>query len=104
MKYENLNFYKIQNSSPEICTDSSSPFNASLNVSLNVELDNFSTQDKDLSETLEELKKLLNGTIDENDTLEGYFCSDKVFNLSKRDFSDSEMKVLEKSLDLVPIQ
>ena len=34
----------------------------------------------------------------------GYFCSDTLFNLSNRVLSDNEIKVLEKGLDLAPIQ
>ena len=33
-----------------------------------------------------------------------YFCSDTVFNLSKRVLSDMEIKILEKGLDYAPIQ
>ena len=36
--------------------------------------------------------------------LTGYFCSDTVFNLSKKVLSDAEIKVLEKGLDYAPIQ
>ena len=35
--------------------------------------------------------------------LTGYFCSDTVFNLSKKVLSDAEIKVLEKRLDYAPI-
>ena len=31
--------------------------------------------------------------------LTGYFCSDTVFNLSKKVLSDAEIRVLEKGLD-----
>ena len=34
----------------------------------------------------------------------GYFCSDAVFNLSKRILTDIQTKVLEKGLDFAPIQ
>ena len=36
--------------------------------------------------------------------ISGYFCSDAVFNLSHRVLTESEIKVLEKSLDYAPIQ
>ena len=36
--------------------------------------------------------------------LTGHFCSDTVFNLSKKVLSDAEIKVLEKRLDYAPIQ
>ena len=96
---------KIQNSPPDLCTDSSSSGNTSSNVSLNVESEKvFSTQDEEFLEILEELQKPTKGTIDENDRLEGYFCSDTVFNLSNKILSDSEIKLLEKGLDFPPIQ
>ena len=36
--------------------------------------------------------------------LEGYFCSDTVFNLSRKVLTDTEIRILEKGLDFVPIQ
>ena len=39
-----------------------------------------------------------------NDRISGYFCSDIVFNLSKKILTDIEIKVLEKGLDYAPIQ
>ena len=71
---------------------------------MNVELDNFSTQYEELLETSDELQKPIKGTIGENDMNESYFCSDTVSNPSNRDLSESEIKVLEKILDLPPIQ
>ena len=104
LRDENLKSSKIQNSPPDICTDSSSSGNASSNVSLKVESETFSTQDEDLLDILVELQKPIKGAIGENDRLEGYFCSDTVFNLSNRVLSDSEIKLLEKGLDFAPIQ
>ena len=68
-----------------------------------------STQDREL-DILEELQKhepcisdiRTTGTRDEQ--LQGHFCSDTVFNLSKRVLSEHEIKVLEKGLDFAPIQ
>ena len=60
LRYENLNCSKIQNSAPDIenspadiYIDSSSSGSASSNVSLNVESEFFSTQDKEPLEILE---------------------------------------------------
>ena len=53
---------------------------------------------------ISELQKPIKGTIGLSARLEGYFCSDTVFNLSNRVLSDSEIKVLEKCLDFAPIQ
>ena len=36
--------------------------------------------------------------------LEGYFCSDAVFNLSRKVLTDTEIRILEKGLDFAPIQ
>ena len=36
--------------------------------------------------------------------LEGYFCSDTVFNLSRKVLTDTEIRILEKGLDFAPIQ
>ena len=36
--------------------------------------------------------------------LTGYFCSETIFNLSHRMLTDAEIKVLEKGLDLAPVQ
>ena len=98
-----FNSFKIQNSPPHVCADSSSSGNASSNFSLNVKSEIFSTQDEEPLEILG-LQKPSKGTICENDRLEGYFCSDTVFNLGSRVLSDSEIKVLEKGLDFPPIQ
>ena len=34
----------------------------------------------------------------------GYFCSDTVFNLSSKVLTDTEINILEKGLDVAPIQ
>ena len=104
MRDENLNSSEIKNSPLNICIDSSNSGNDSLNVSLNVESEIFSTQYVELLQIFEELQKPTKGTIGENDRLEGYFCSETVLNLSNRDLSDPEIKVLEKGLDFAPIQ
>ena len=36
--------------------------------------------------------------------LEGYFCSNTVFNLSRKVLTDTEIRILEKGLDFAPIQ
>ena len=54
-------------------------------------------------EILEEIQRP-KANVCENGRLEGYFCSDTVFNLSNRVLSDSEIKELEKGLDFAPIQ
>ena len=45
-----------------------------------------------------------NANLSDESRLSGYFCSDTVFNLSKRVLSETEIKILEKGLDNAPIQ
>ena len=35
--------------------------------------------------------------------LSGYFCSETVFNLSRKVLTETEIKILEKGLDFAPI-
>ena len=78
----------------------------------------FSTQDKEFLSMLVDLPS----NVDNNRSMEisseelgqqnttyenrltGYFCSDTVFNLSKKVLSNAEIKALEKGLDYAPIQ
>ena len=54
------------------------------------------------------LDNLQHNKVDENINLSSriqvYFCSDKVFNLSKKVLSETEIKVLEKRFDFALIQ
>ena len=65
-------------------------------------------QDKELVKILEDLefRKITskNANLSDESRLSGYFCSDTVFNLSKRVPSGIEIKILEKGLDYSPIQ
>ena len=42
--------------------------------------------------------------INSQSRLTGYFCSNTVFNLSRKVYSDTEIKILGKDLDYAPIQ
>ena len=54
---------------------------------------------------LEDLRhKEMPENINVSSRIQGYFCSNTVFNLSKKVLSKPEIKVLEKGLDFVPIQ
>ena len=64
----------------------------------------FCTQDKEILSILEELEQVQSTSITDSDRISGYFCSDTVFNLSKKVLSDMEIKILEKGLDYAPIQ
>ena len=83
--------------SVHISNDSGSP-NGEKNEPL------FCTQDKEILSILEELEQVQSTSITNSDRISGYFCSDTVFNLSKKVLSDMEIKILEKGLDYAPIQ
>ena len=64
-----------------------------------------STQDKEILSILEELEnKNDRSNIKSQSRLTGYFCSNTVFNLSRKVLSGTEIKILEKGLDYAPIQ
>ena len=67
----------------------------------------FSTQDRELDSILEDLENIDNSreaNATEKNRLSGYFCSDTIFNLSRKVLTDSKIIVLENSLDYAPIQ
>ena len=53
---------------------------------------------------MEELEETANVSAISKTRLPGYFCSDTVFNLSRRVLTEIEIKILEKVLDYAPIQ
>ena len=63
----------------------------------------FSAQDKEILSNLEELQETANVSATNKTRLSGYFCSDTVFNLSRRLLIETEIKFLEKVLDYAPI-
>ena len=95
---------KMDTSPPNLCTNSAHISNdsGSPNGEKNEPL--FCTQDKEILSILEELEQVQSTSINKSDRISGYFCSDTVFNLSKKVLSDMEIKILEKGLDYVPIQ
>ena len=97
----------IETSLPRLCTNSAESPN-SCNV-LNEGCDSmtFSTQDRELVFILEDLQNIdvtayNNST--ETSRLKCYFCSETVFNLSKKVLTEAEIKVREKGLDYAPIK
>ena len=107
---EKLNSSRIQTSPPVRVTNSSSSTNTS-NISENTfDLDFLSLQDEDLVNILEELQnrtEVSGNNITENTSsnrLKGQFCSDTIFNLSRRFLYDAEINILEKRLIFAPIQ
>ena len=95
---------KMDTSPPNLCTNSAHISNdsGSPNGEKNEPL--FCTQDKEILSILEELEQVQSTNITNSDRISGYFCSDTVFNLSKKVLSDMEIKILEKGLDYVAIQ
>ena len=89
---------------PNLCTNSAHISNdsGSPNGEKNEPL--FCTQDKEILSILEELEQEQSTSITNSDRISGYFCSETVFNLSKKVLSDMEIKILEKGLDYAPIQ
>ena len=65
-----------------------------------------SSQDEEILVILEKLQRKSPSTAfnNSNDRISRYFCSDTVFNLSKKVLIDSEIKLLEKGLHYGPIQ
>ena len=67
----------------------------------------FSAQDRELVSTLEYLQNIdftAHNNSTETSRLKGYFCSETVFNLSKKVLTEAEIKVLEKGLDYAPFK
>ena len=100
----------------KICVNTSSSFNNSnqtKSINTSVFLD---SQDQDILKILEELQctgedgTTLHNNISSNcvyeSRIEGHFCSDAVFNLSREILTETEIKVLDKDLNLTfaPIQ
>ena len=93
-----------------LCRDSSTCKNLSDQLGFNKQSlgDALSSQDDELLRILKDLQneKSVNNNpnCSDDSRISGYFCSDTVFNLSRRVLSEDETKVLEKGLDFAPIQ
>ena len=53
---------------------------------------------------MEELEEIANVSAISKTRFSGYFCSDTVYNLSRRVSTEREIKILKKGLDYAPIQ
>ena len=95
---------KMVTSPPNLCTNSAHISNDSGSPNGEKNEPFFCTQDKEILSILEELEQVQSTSITGSDRISGYFCSDTVFNLSKKFLSDMEIKILEKGLDYAPIQ
>ena len=103
---ESKNTSKVEISPPKVFTNSASSSNASSFIVVEDNPNILSSQDEEILSILEELQKKSpsKDSNNSNDRISGYFCSDTVFNLSQKVLTDIEIKILEKSLDYVPIQ
>ena len=97
---EQINSSGIFSTHPVLNTDTSTSHNASNSVSADLSLDK---HDEEILNILEELQCSAEECT-EQCRLTGKFVSDTVFNLSSKVFSDTEIRLLEKGLDLAPIQ
>ena len=95
-------------SPPLVCCDTSISKNSSDQFVNTNSPSVLTAQDEELVKILEDLdcSKITREYANSSDEsrLSGYFCSDTVFNLSKRVLSETEIKILEKGLDYAPIQ
>ena len=76
-----------------------------INITNTSTANNICTQGNDTSVSLSQLVDKLENEVSPPVTskrIKGYFCSDNVFNLSKKVLSEIEIKVLEKGLGFVP--
>ena len=97
----------MENIPPTFCTNSSECQNSSCSLGEFNKTEIFSTQVRELASILEDLENIDNNreaNATEKIRLSGSFCSDTIFNLSRKILTDSKIKVLEKGLDYVPIQ
>ena len=97
----------METAPPTLCTNSSECQNSSCSLVGYNETEFVSTQDRELVSILADLENIDNNSEANaigKTRLSGYFCSDTIFSLSRKVLTDSEIKVLETSLDYIPIQ
>ena len=101
------NTSKVEISPPKVCANWASSSNASDSIAVEDNPTILSSQDEEIFSILEELQRESSSkdfNIDKsNNRISGYFCSDTVFNLSKKILSDIVIKVLEKGFDYAPV-
>ena len=104
---ENKDSLKTEIAPPKVCINSATSSNRSDSIVVENNPTVFSSLDEEILSILEKLQrqspsKALNSS--GSDLISGYFCSDTVFNLTKKVLTDIEIKVFEKGLDYAPIQ
>ena len=103
---------KVTTSAPVLTMHSSSTINHSEFQASDVRDDIFNAHDKEFLSVLEDLVGIYDPLNSQNKIIKvtsegrisGYFCSDTVFNWGHRILTETEIKVLEKGLDYVPVQ
>ena len=87
----------MDESPPNFCTNSAEVSNSSNSVTSQKYFIELSSQDEELVSISEDLQHKENPeNINVSSRVQGYFCSDTVFNLSKKVLSETEIKVLER--------
>ena len=95
----------MDGSPPNLCTNSVEVSNSSNLVTSQKDFIELSSQDEELLSILEDLQhNEMLGNINVNSHIQGRFCSNTVFNLSKKILSKTKIEVLGKGLDFAPIQ
>ena len=74
----------MDTSPPNLCTNSAHISNDSGSPNGEKNKPLFCTQDQEILSILEELEQVQNTSVTGSDRISGYFCSDTVFNLSKK--------------------
>ena len=95
----------IETSPPRLCNNSAESSNSSDVLMEGCDSMTFSTQHRELVSILEDVQNIdFTGHNNSTETsrLKDYFCSETVFNLSKKVLTEAEIKVLEKGLHCVP--
>lgn len=94
----------MNTSPPDLCTNSAHILDDSYSPHRERNESLLSAQDKEILSVLEELEQVGSTNTTDSAQISGCFCSDTVLNLSKKVFSDMEIKTLEKGIDSTPIQ
>ena len=100
---EKSNSFKVEPSPPVLCTNPAHVTNHSCS-SVEQKDTLFSIQDMEILSILEELEETANVPAINKTRLSGYFCSDTVFNLSRRLLTEMEIKFFGKDLNYASIQ
>ena len=102
---EKCNSSNLGTCPPNLCTNSGKVCNSSNSQIIQNDTNVFSSQDEELLSILMDLQQ--NSSSETNSSskrIGGHFCSDTIFNLTSKVFTDTEINILEKGLGFAPIQ